>query len=85
MKNGSNGSIGHSACAMPIFGVKRSIFRSPAISAARKVSRRATGQRPMTDAVYDLYWIVVDPSQKGKGIGKALLHHAENFVKELFK
>lgn len=41
-----------------------------------------TGQRPMTDAVYDLYWIVVDPSQKGKGIGKALLQHAENFVKE---
>ncbi len=41
-----------------------------------------TGRRPMTDAVYDLYWIVVDPSQKGKGIGKALLQHAENFVKE---
>lgn len=42
-----------------------------------------TGKRPMTDAVYDLYWIVVDHNQKGKGIGKALLLHAENFVKEL--
>ncbi len=41
-----------------------------------------TGRRPITDAVYDLYWIVVDPGSSGKGIGKSLLLHAENFVKE---
>lgn len=40
------------------------------------------GQRPLTDAVYDLYWIVTDPAQKGKGVGKCLLEHAEDFVKE---
>jgi len=41
-----------------------------------------TGKRPLTDAVYDLYWIVADPGHSGKGIGKSLLEHAENFVKE---
>lgn len=41
-----------------------------------------TGKRPLTDAVYDLYWIVADPEHSGKGIGKNLLEHAESFVKE---
>ena len=41
-----------------------------------------TGRRPLTDAVYDLYWIAVDPESKKKGIGKELLQHAENFVLE---
>ncbi len=41
-----------------------------------------TGRRPLTDAVYDLYWIAVDPDSKIKGIGRKLLQHAENFVLE---
>jgi GNAT superfamily N-acetyltransferase len=41
-----------------------------------------TGRRPLTDAVYDLYWIAVDPESKIKGIGRKLLQHAENFVLE---
>lgn len=41
-----------------------------------------TGKRPITDAVYDLYWIVVHPDSAGKGIGKKLLAHSEEFVKE---
>jgi GNAT superfamily N-acetyltransferase len=41
-----------------------------------------TGRRPLTDAVYDLYWIAVDPESKKKGIGRELLQHAENFVLE---
>jgi GNAT superfamily N-acetyltransferase len=40
------------------------------------------GKRPLTDAVYDLYWIVSDPESGIKGIGKELLDHAEKFVKE---
>jgi aminoglycoside 6'-N-acetyltransferase I len=40
-----------------------------------------TGRRPLTDAVYDLYWIVSDPQFSGKGIGKNLLEHAEEFVR----
>ena len=41
-----------------------------------------TGKRPLTDGVYDLYWIVSDPKSGKKGIGKDLLDHAEKFVKE---
>jgi aminoglycoside 6'-N-acetyltransferase I len=38
------------------------------------------GKRPLTDAVYDLYWIVTNPENNRKGIGKNLLEHAEEFV-----
>ncbi|MFA6978445.1 MAG: GNAT family N-acetyltransferase [Ignavibacteriaceae bacterium] len=41
-----------------------------------------TGKRPLTDGVYDLYWIVVDSESSGKGIGKKLVLHAEAFVRE---
>jgi len=41
-----------------------------------------TGLRPLTNGVYDLYWIVVDPTVQGKGIGAKLLKHAEDFVKD---
>lgn len=41
-----------------------------------------TGKRPLTDGVYDLYWIVVNPDIQGKGIGSKLLKHAEELVKE---
>ncbi|MCX7798347.1 MAG: GNAT family N-acetyltransferase [Melioribacter sp.] len=40
------------------------------------------GKRALTDGVYDLYWIVVDPKHQNKGVGKNLLNHAEGFVKE---
>ncbi len=40
------------------------------------------GKRALTDGVYDLYWIVVTPKNQNKGIGKQLLLHAEEFVKE---
>ena len=38
------------------------------------------GKRPLTDGVYDLYWIVTNPEHPKKGIGKYLLEHAEKFV-----
>jgi len=41
-----------------------------------------TGKRPLTDAVYDLYWIIADPESEIKGIGTELVKHAEHFVKE---
>ena len=42
-----------------------------------------TGRRPLTDGVYDLYWIVTDSGNSKKGIGKKLLEHAESFVNEM--
>lgn len=41
-----------------------------------------TGKRSLTDGVYDLYWIVVNPNFQNKGVGKKLLQHAEKFVSE---
>jgi ribosomal protein S18 acetylase RimI-like enzyme len=45
------------------------------------VGYHCTGKRPLTDGVYDLYWIVSDPESSGIGIGKSLLEHAEEFVR----
>ena len=39
------------------------------------------GPTPLTDGVYDLYWIAVDPKQQGKGYGQTLLRFVENEVK----
>jgi len=39
------------------------------------------GPTPMTDGVYDLYWIAVDPKQQGHGFGQLLLKFIENEVR----
>jgi ribosomal protein S18 acetylase RimI-like enzyme len=39
------------------------------------------GPTPLTDRVYDLYWIAVDPKQQGQGIGQMLLRFVENEVR----
>jgi len=39
-----------------------------------------TGPRALTDGVFDMYWIVVDPTIRAKGIGAKLLAHSEEFV-----
>ena len=41
------------------------------------------GLAPMTDGVYDLYWIAVDPRVQRGGVGRALLGAAEQRVREL--
>jgi ribosomal protein S18 acetylase RimI-like enzyme len=38
------------------------------------------GKTPMTDATWDLYWIVVDPTAHGQGIGQALTLKTEEYV-----
>ena len=35
------------------------------------------GPTPLTQGVYDLYWIVVDPEDQGKGFGRLLVEHVE--------
>jgi GNAT superfamily N-acetyltransferase len=39
------------------------------------------GLAPMTQATIDLYWIVVDPSFQGKGVGSKLLAYLEEVAK----
>lgn len=41
-----------------------------------------TGKRPLTDGTFDLYWIVSDKDSGVKGVGRQLLEHAEDFVKQ---
>jgi ribosomal protein S18 acetylase RimI-like enzyme len=36
---------------------------------------------PMTEGVFDLYWIAVDPQRQGQGIGQVLLRFVENEVR----
>ena len=38
------------------------------------------GPTPLTQGVYDLYWIVVDPAAQKKGYGRYLLEHVERDV-----
>ncbi|MBI5286614.1 MAG: GNAT family N-acetyltransferase [Deltaproteobacteria bacterium] len=40
------------------------------------------GKASLTDAVYDLYWIAVDPLCQGKGIGRVLMGHLEEVLKD---
>jgi ribosomal protein S18 acetylase RimI-like enzyme len=39
------------------------------------------GATPLTDGVFDLYWIAVDPRQQGQGFGQVLLRFVENEVR----
>jgi ribosomal protein S18 acetylase RimI-like enzyme len=39
------------------------------------------GPTPMTEGVYDLYWIAVDPKFQGQGRGQLLLRFVENEVR----
>jgi GNAT superfamily N-acetyltransferase len=40
------------------------------------------GRRPLTESTYDLYWIAVDPSIHGKGIGSKLITFMEEDLLE---
>lgn len=51
-------------------------------SGGKVLGYHCTGKRPLTDAVYDLYWIVADPDAEIKGIGTKLVKHTEQFVTE---
>ena len=40
------------------------------------------GPTPLTEGTWDIYWIAVSPSEKGMGVGSALLSSAEGKIKE---
>ena len=41
------------------------------------------GPRDLTDGVYDLYWIAVDPNARRGGVGRSLLTASEEAVRSL--
>lgn len=41
------------------------------------------GPRDLTNGAFDLYWIAVDPSARGKGVGRALLTASENATRAM--
>ncbi len=38
------------------------------------------GPTPLTQGVYDLYWIVTDPAVQGKGFGRRLMEYVERDI-----
>jgi ribosomal protein S18 acetylase RimI-like enzyme len=59
-----------------------SVLEDPASGPMRTVQGYVCyGPTPLTDRVYDLYWIAVDPKQQGQGIGQMLLRFVENEVR----
>ena len=41
------------------------------------------GETPCTRGTYDLYWIAVSPDVQGKGVGRALMAHAEGEMRKV--
>ena len=41
------------------------------------------GETPLTEGTWDIYWIAVDRTRQGKGIGRALMRETENKIREL--
>jgi ribosomal protein S18 acetylase RimI-like enzyme len=39
------------------------------------------GPTPASDWTYDLYWIAVDPTDQGKGVGSSLLSFTEEYLR----
>lgn len=40
------------------------------------------GPTPLTTGTWDIYWIAVSPDKKGRGIGGAMMAHAESSIRE---
>lgn len=61
---------------------ERNDYRTAVLDDAGAIHGYVTfGPTPLTDGVYDLYWIAVDPKQQGHGYGQVLLRFVENEVK----
>jgi len=40
------------------------------------------GEVPLSDRCWDLYWIAVDPSAQGSGLGRDMVRHMETDLRE---
>ena len=50
---------------------------APGATAGPLIGYVCHGHNPVTDGLYDVYWIAVDPAVQGRGVGRALIAHAE--------
>ena len=50
-------------------------------AAAAVMGYACYGPTPLTEGTYDLYWIAVHPEAQGRGVGKALIRHAEEDIR----
>lgn len=66
----------------PLSGHERDYETVGAFRGDQVVGYACFGPTPATDRTYDLYWIAVDPSIQGSGVGSALLQHAEQTIRE---
>lgn len=57
-------------------------FIVAAANADKPAGYACYGKTPLTDAVFDLYWILVDDGSRGRGIGSLLLEHTEGLIKK---
>jgi len=48
-----------------------------AVAGERVVGYACYGPTPMTAASFDLYWLVVEAAQRGRGFGRRLVEHVE--------
>lgn len=47
----------------------------------RPIAYASFGRTPMTEATFDLYWLVVAAEARGRGMGRALLSAVENLMR----
>jgi len=52
-----------------------------ALAGGRPVGWVCHGPTPCTLGTFDIYWVLVGADARGRGIGKALMHHAENDIR----
>lgn len=57
-------------------------FIVAAINSDKPAGYACYGKTPLTDAVFDLYWILVDSGSRGRGFGGLLLEHMEGLIKK---
>lgn len=57
-------------------------FIVAAVNSDKPAGYACYGKTPLTDAVFDLYWILVDSGSRGRGLGGLLLEHMEGLIKK---
>ncbi len=65
-------ALGKGEASGYLFALTEDRKKSPAVQ-----GYACYGPAPLTEGVYDLYWIVVDPSAQGLGYGRRLIEYVE--------